>query len=352
MLISSCATPGPNDKIWGEVSQKVGPVEYVPLMKACDLLNMSYEWDALTKKHILYKNGSYLSFKTDDRNISVNGNVKTLPVPPRVVNGNLMLPKELATLQWWKKKEPLWRELKTWYPGSSFIIDKIVIDAGHGGKDQGAVGTYGVEEKTIVLSIAKKLQQKLDEMGIQTVMTRDDDRYLTLPERAWVANNSGADLFVSIHANSAPDRNVAGMEIYYVSEEVDDQERASQMVVDYSTNAEANPDLPNKISQDPTLWDMINTENRQESILLARAINTSLKRYPPIKNRGIKGAEFFVLKWTDKPAVLIETGFVTNREEVRQLANPAYQDRLAGLIAEGIIAYKAEYERTRGFTSK
>ncbi len=350
--MSSCATSVPQAKVWNEVSQKIGSVEYIPIMSLCDLLKMNYEWDALTKKHILYKSGSYLSFKTGDCYISINGNVRVLANPPQLVKGNLMLPRELAELQWWKKKENLWKEIKVFYPGSAFVIDKVVIDAGHGGKDFGAVGAYGLQEKKVALEIARKLREKLQAMGIQTVMTRESDVFLTLPERAWVANNSGADLFVSIHANSAPDHDVSGTEIYYISESVDDLERASQMVVEYGSTMDLNPDLPNKRSSDPTLWDIINTENRQESIELARAVNSSLKRYHSINNRGIKGAGFFVLKWTDKPGVLVETGFLTNRREAKQLADPTYQDHLAGLISEGIMAYKAEYERTRGFTSK
>lgn len=351
-VLSSCATT-PSPRAWNEVTQRIGPVEYVALMDACDLLKMNYEWDALTRKHILYKNSNYLSFMTDDRNISVNGNGRTLAAPPRVVNGILMLPRELAELPWWKKYEEVWKEVKTMYPGNAFIVDKVVIDAGHGGKDLGAPGLFGLKEKHLVLEIAKKLEQRLRSLGIDTVMTRTDDTFLTLPDRAWAANNSGADLFVSIHANSAPDSSVQGAEIYYLSETaVDDDERAHQMVLDYGNRIDLNPDLPNKRSGDATLWDIINTENRQESIELARAINSSLKRYSSIKNRGIKSAGFFVLKWTDKPAVLVETGFVTNRQEVRQLADPAYQDHLAGLIAEGIMSYKAEYERTRGFTTK
>ena len=351
LATSSCATPRPGSKVWSQVSQRIGPVEFVPVMKVCDLLNMNYEWDALTKKHILYKSGSYLSFKTGDRNVSINGNNKILAIAPRLINGNLLLPRELAELEWWKKKETVWREIKNFYPGHPFVVDKVVIDPGHGGRDTGAVGSHGVQEKDLVLQIARKLRDKLTAMGLETIMTRDDDRYLTLPERAWVANNSGADLFVSIHANYAADKDVSGTEIYYISEAVDDEERARQMAIEFGTTAELNPDLPNKLSTDPTLWDMINTENRQESIELARAINSSLKRYVSINHRGIKSAGFFVLKWTDKPAVLVETGFVSNRHESRLLANPSYQDQLTGLIAEGIMAYKAEYERTRGFTA-
>lgn len=351
VVVTSCATPGPRSKVWAEISQKIGAVEYVPIMKVCNLLKISYEWDALTQKHILYKSGSYLSFKTDDRYISINGEVRILSYPPKLVNGALMLPRELAELQWWKRKGTLWKEVRTLYPGSAFVIDKVVIDAGHGGKDLGAVGAYGLLEKKVNLEIAKKLREKLEFVGIKTVMTRNDDTYWTLPDRAWVANNSGADLFVSLHANSASDRDVSGTEIYYLSESVNDHERANQMVIEYGGTVDLNPDLPNKQSEDPTLWDIINTENRQESIELARAINSSLKRYHWINNRGIKNASFFVLKWTDKPGVLVETGFITNRREARQLADPTYQDHLAGLIAEGIMAYKTEYERTRGFTS-
>lgn len=348
---SSCATPGPRSKIWAQVSQKIGPAEYIPLHKACELLKMNYEWDALTQKHILYKSGSYLSFKANDPFVSVNGRIRRLSYPPRLFQGNLMLPRELAGMRWWRKAELSWPEVEGLNLDAAFLIDKVVIDAGHGGRDRGAVGSYGIIEKDVVLEIAKKLRQELEVLGIQVVMTREDDTFLTLPERAWIANNSGADLFISIHANSAPDRRVSGTEIYHLTEGIDDHERARHMVFDYARQVELNPDLPNGKTRDPTVWDMINTENRQESIELARAVHSSLKRHGSIKNRGIKNAEFFVLKWTDKPAILVETGFLTHRQEARRLISPSYQEHLASLIAEGLMAYKAEYERTKGFTA-
>lgn len=317
------------------LSRRIGQAEYVPLVNLCDIFKIAYEWDPLTGKHVLYKDGIYLSFKPGDSAVHVNGEARELPHPPLIVGGAILFPRELAELRWWERRESLWQEMKTLYPPATFVIDKVVIDPGHGGKDRGALGAYGVLEKKINLEIARRLEKKLNDLGIETVMTRRDDTYLTLPERAWSANNSGADLFISIHANSARDPGVSGTEIYYMSESADRSDMDPRVI-----------DRAN-----PLLSDLHSAENCRKSRELARSIDGSFKRFRRYDSRGVKGAEFFVLKWTDKPAVLIETGFVTNRAEARRLAEARYQDYLAGLIAEGILAYKAEYEQTRGFAS-
>lgn len=335
LLVASCATPRMRPEWFDGLSRRIGQAEYVPLVNLCDIFRIAYEWDPLTGKHILYKDGVYLSFRPGERVIHVDGESRELPHPPLLAGGALLFPRELAELRWWERRESLWQELKTLYPPATFVIDKVVIDPGHGGKDRGTGGAFGILEKRINLEIARRLAGKLNDLGIETILTREDDTYLTLPERAWRANSSGADLFVSIHANAARDPRVSGAEIFYVSEKSDRSEMDPRVI-----------DRAN-----PLLSDLHSAANCRKSRELARAIGASLERFRRYDYRGIKGAEFFVLKWTDKPAVLIETGFLSNRIEARRLADAAYQDYLAGRIAEGILAYKAEYEQTRGFAS-
>jgi len=233
-------------------------------------------------------------------------------------------------------------------PGQ-FQISKIVLDAGHGGKDQGA-SAYGIKEKHINLQIAKRIRDKLRANKIHVQMTRETDRYVSLQHRARVANRSNADLFISIHANASPSRNPYGFEVYYLSEALDDNARAVQILENASLQYDENVIFPNKNSKDPTVWDLVLTENRKESAELAKIMNKQVRISRLTLSRGVKTARFHVLKWTDKPSILVETGFITNFKESRKLANRKYQDKLATQITSAILEYKELYERTNGFT--
>ncbi|WP_235620716.1 N-acetylmuramoyl-L-alanine amidase [Halothece sp. PCC 7418] len=171
----------------------------------------------------------------------------------------------------------------------------VVLDPGHGGKDPGAVGIGGLQEKNVVLPISHHVRKTLERNGLQVKMTRWDDRFISLGGRTEMANRADADLFISIHANaismSRPDVN--GTETFYYA------------------NGRA----------------------------LAQAIQRSILSKINMRDRGVKKANFYVLRNSAMPAVLVEVGFVTGREDAPRLADPNFRQRMADAIADGILQY-------------
>jgi N-acetylmuramoyl-L-alanine amidase len=213
----------------------------------------------------------------------------------------------------------------------------LVIDPGHGGTDPGAVGPGGVQEKHVVLQVAKELRQiirrKLPQY--QVVMTREDDVYVTLTDRAKIANAHRADAFISIHANASESRKVRGIETWYLSFAVN-SERAQRIAA-----RENNMSTHQLSALERILRDLQETDRINQSALLAGMTQTSLVRHmgqhnSAVPNRGVDGAPFMVLLHTTMPSVLVEIGFVSNPKEAKQLRHPAYQKTLAQGIFAGI----------------
>ena len=246
------------------------------------------------------------------------------------------------------KKEVATKKLKAICP---YIIGKIVIDPGHGGKDPGALG-WGAREKDITLDISKRLKRHLEKNCIKAKLTRSIDHFISLWRRADIANKENADFFVSIHANAARAKSAKGFEVFYLSEAVDDNARAiaaaENAALKYEDSSFGNTKPSTNL--EATLWDITNSENRVESIELAKYITRSAQRSLSTKDRGVKAARFYVLKGARMPSVLIEVGFISNSQEATKLKSPTYRELVAKSIAEGISNYKREYEKTEGFT--
>jgi len=228
---------------------------------------------------------------------------------------------------------------------SVFSVRKIVLDAGHGGKDTGAIGVKGVLEKDVTLAIAEKLKRKLLAQGLQVEMIREKDYFLSLEERVGQSNRANACFLIGIHCNAAKNSQAKGVEIYYAS---DTEEAGEDPGIESASFLRAGNEAA---GGGRTVEDLIRIVNCQESYELARSISASLKRDLSIRIRGSKSGSYFLLKNSVIPAVLIELGFLSNPGEAEKMADPFEQDRLAGLVADGILAYKAEYEKTRGFTA-
>ena len=229
-------------------------------------------------------------------------------------------------------------------------LQKIMIDAGHGGQDYGAISPRGTREKEVALEVAHYVKQNLRRMGFEVEMTRRDDVFIPLSERAQKANSSSADLFVSIHANAAPTASLKGFEIYYLSEATDDAalavERAENSTRRFETGDPAGSDKALRT----ILWDLKETENRRQSLRAAEQVVDSVENAAVISGKRIRSANFYVLKWAECPAILVELGYLTNEEDEERLKDPEYQRRLADGIAEGLFRYKSEYENSDGFT--
>jgi N-acetylmuramoyl-L-alanine amidase len=171
----------------------------------------------------------------------------------------------------------------------------VLIDPGHGGKDPGAIGRGGIREKDVILPISQRIAEVLERNGVQVVMTRDSDYFVTLPGRVAMAERADADVFVSIHANSAGANRpeVSGLETYY-----------------YNTG-----------------------------LTLARIVHNQVLRSVNVRDRKVRKARFYVLRKSSMPSILVETGFLTGRDDAAKLKSSAYRNQMADAIAQGILQY-------------
>jgi N-acetylmuramoyl-L-alanine amidase len=226
----------------------------------------------------------------------------------------------------------------------------VVVDAGHGGHDPGAHGPDGTREKDVTLAIALALQQELrDHPGIRVILTRDDDTFVPLGGRTKLANDAGADLFVSIHANSAERSGAEGFETYFLSAAVTEDARRVARMENSAIRYENGAIDPTSLDDvNFILWDLAQNEYLRESSALAEAVQVELERRLPLKSRGVKQAPFYVLKGAYMPAILFETAFISNPREEELLNDSAFQNRLADGLAESLVAFLDRYGRKTG----
>ncbi len=219
-------------------------------------------------------------------------------------------------------------------------IKTIVIDAGHGGRDPGAVGPRGTKEKDINLDLAFRLAQLLhDKTDLQVILTRKDDEFIPLAERTQIANEKKADLFICIHCNSGLERDSRGFEIYFLSDRATDEEAEAVANIENSVI-----DLEPKSTADDKLkailWSLTLNEFVNDSSLLSSLIDNQVNEQEfSIVNRGVKQAGFFVLRGAKMPAVLVECAFVSNQREEKLLHKDSFCDKMTLAIYNGIMDY-------------
>ena len=225
-------------------------------------------------------------------------------------------------------------------------IKRVVVDAGHGGNDPGALGRTGLREKDVNLDIARRLTLLLKSEGVNVVMTRSSDRFIPLETRVQITNSSKADLFISIHSNANHTRSMNGFEVYYVASSLNDAKRALLAARSANLDLEGASFASRSVELKAILWDLIYAYDRAESIQLARHICKSVGNNMDVRVIGVKDARYEVLRGSRIPAVLIETGFVSNYKEERMLKNGYYRQKIAESIMAGISDYAQELEFT------
>lgn len=226
----------------------------------------------------------------------------------------------------------------------------VVIDAGHGGKDGGALGQHGTLEKNVVLSIAKKLEAIIQrEPGMRSIMVRSDDRFLNLHKRAEVAHKTDADLFISLHADAYEDNLTQGSSVFTLSETGATSEAARYLADRESATLVGGLNLRDQeMTLASILVDMSKNATMEASDKAAASLITALEKEFRIHNHAIQKANFAVLRSLDVPSVLIETGFISNPEEEERLLDPGHQKRLAKALFEGIRSYARKSAHTSG----
>jgi len=237
--------------------------------------------------------------------------------------------------------ETLRRERQKW------LIDAVVIDPGHGGHDPGSIGRRGTYEKDVTLAIAKRLKRILErEVGVKVYMTRSTDRFVPLKDRTKFANEKGAKLFISIHANANRNRRVHGVETYFLgpakTEEAREVARLENSAIRYEDDIHDYKDLSD---ENFILAALAQNSFNHESQDLAALIQRNLVRYTGLQDRGVRQAGYYVLIGAAMPNVLVETAFISNPREERLLKSPKFQEKVARAIANAVRVFKRRYEK-------
>jgi N-acetylmuramoyl-L-alanine amidase len=211
-------------------------------------------------------------------------------------------------------------------PASAAPFALVVIDPGHGGQDSGTIKT-GMVEKELTLDVARRVERLLQERGLATLLTRADDTYISLAGRVAAANDQPECVFVSIHFDEAGRSAAAGIETYYAARQTSLPERVASWL----------PFLQ-RASLEPA---------SVESQSLAAFIQEALVARTQAVNRGTRPEQFFVLTNVRHPAVLVEGGFLTNKDDVNKLANSDYREQIAAAISDGIVRYRETLQQRR-----
>jgi N-acetylmuramoyl-L-alanine amidase len=221
----------------------------------------------------------------------------------------------------------------------------VFIDAGHGGKDPGALGKAGTAEKNITLAAARELASQLRATGkVIPILARDDDRFLRLRQRIWLARQNQADLFISLHADSAQRSSARGISVFTLSDKASDKEAAALARQENSADLIGGPDLS---AEDPeaagALVRMFQRESMNQSARFAAVILQQIRDLPGGDKRGHRFAGFAVLKAPDMPSVLVEMGFLSNSKDEANLNKKSYREDLSKRLAKAILVYLNEY---------
>ena len=316
----------------------------ISLMDKAKEKGITLYWDSLAETGMLEKNGHQITFRKDEQIVVLDSVRISLTDAPELKNNKVYVSQKFMN-----DADILFQENNS----TMFKVGAILIDAGHGGKDPGALKTYKIngkdvtiQEKDINLKVAKLLGERLKTAypDKQIILTRDKDVFLTLQERTEIANNvkvkeNEAVLFISVHVNSSLNKTSSGYEVWYLSPGY------RRTVLDKSSTDDN--------SLFPILNSMLEEEYTTESIMIAKFIMDGLQSQigDQSKARGIKAEEWFVVKNSNMPSVLIELGFVSNEKEALLLNNDTYLKKAALGIYNGIAAFITHFERSKGFTS-
>ena len=313
----------------------------VPLQDICNRYHVTWQWDGVTQVVMMEYKGGISKALVGSSTVLIGKHQIILSAPLRRENSTIYVPEDFEA----KVLAPFGVPIKGLRQvESSSRVHVIIIDAGHGGKDRGTMDpSREMDEKKIVLDVAKRLRALLEGAGIKVIMTRDTDDFISLPERTIIASRERADLFISIHVNSNQDHAVSGFLVYYLDaigkREINEgQRKENERIFLRSLSANDSTTLQAVVT------DMMDTVKTAQSQKLAKSIVRQAREEPGVKVRGdgIRLCHFFVVRNTLIPAVLVETGFLSNRQEHNKLISPSYRQKMAETIARGVLDYANE----------
>jgi len=379
----------------------IDEIEYISLNDVKKIYNAKVHWYPVSGRVVLNLNGKKVEFFIETKKILVNGIQRKLDKPIKLIGDRVYLPISFLEGQIWQKitagrtswnwsKETLTftkrllpaviaKELPTKTTEISPIspvgvssislttvettlpiTEKkkkdslfIVIDPGHGGKDPGAVGRRGTKEKEINLLVAKELADILTEnYGYEVILTRKDDYFLSLYERAKIANHNSADLFLSIHCNASSSRRLNGFEVYFLSEEASDSE--AEAVALRENAVLALEDIPSWKQKEieKLLRSMETNAFLNQSSELAGLLVKYTENKTDIHKLRVRQGSFTVLRGARMPAILVEVGYLTHHNEETKLRSNKYRQQITKCLAEGVYLYFQKNNKSRRVEAK
>jgi N-acetylmuramoyl-L-alanine amidase len=362
LMLAHATAVSATSKAWSS------PDGYLPLTTLIDDMGVEVRWHPVIGRLDLIRAGGRLTLSTGTSLVtSASGRVDRLSSPVLHRLGALFLPLDAM--------RHLYRELslpgEIWsFAGESSArtvprltntaakpdpaydkpikkshgIDLVVLDAGHGGRDPGAVGYRGAFESVLVLDVTRRVEKRLRAAGVSVALTRTGNQTVSLEKRADIANGlvskGRKGIFVSIHANASLSSSRQGFETYFLSPIASSAEARSTAAIE---NGALAADLPQegKGAMEKIFSNLLVEEYRRESVELAEDVQKGLKniigRWSP--DRGVRKANFYVMRCIYMPAILVEAGFITNPAEAKLLATAEYRDRIADGIANGILEF-------------
>jgi N-acetylmuramoyl-L-alanine amidase len=353
--------------------------DLVPLADVVEQLELDYEFNTSTGILKVEKNGAALLFQLDTTEVNIpDGTVVFMKEKMQVSDALLLIPAGGIDLV---IRHIVKKPLKWGYEGGSFFtyqgqrpvterpqgertpdrgpsgyaVKTIIIDPGHGGQDPGGIGHNNIKEKDIVLKVGLELQRRLKKRlrGIDIIVTREDDTFISLEDRSRIANSTDPaknPIYVSIHANVSFSESTQGFESYFLTIEPVDEEAREVASMENSVLGFEIEDYNEYLKQ--IINRIVDIEYRRESMKLAQYIQSGIEGSVgnETTSRGVKSAFFYVLKAVKMPSVLIEIGFVTNSREAQNLLKPEYGSNIAKGIAQGIVEFTEVFSESEGFT--
>ncbi|MFZ2314394.1 MAG: N-acetylmuramoyl-L-alanine amidase [Gammaproteobacteria bacterium] len=294
-----------------------------------------------------------VNFLTDENRVVMQLDILSIShLPVKATQANLTTPSKLENdIQQTLKElsaQKIGRQRLEDNASKKIEIFTVVIDAGHGGKDSGALGSNGIKEKNVVLGIARKLADEINQQpGMRAVLTRSGDYFVPLRQRLRLARKGEGDLFVAIHADAYFNSRAIGASVYALSQHGATSEAARWLAqkdnyseldgVEFNSLQDRSPLLRS------VLIDLAQTATIRDSLRLGNKVLDALDNISTLHYKHVEQAPFMVLKSPDIPSILVETGFISNPREERRLADPRYQQRVARALLVGIQQYKDRY---------
>jgi len=345
---------------------------YISLYDIIRKFNIDNSFDIITQRGKLYRKSSVMVYQVGLSAVLVNGYLVTSREPVIRERGEVLLPVSIFS-----------PTLSAFFPGIELIsngdaftaknirepesgtdisappaihktskdrISFIIIDPGHGGKDPGAIGR-GVYEKNITLRVSRHVTRELQSHlpDIRVILTRNRDRFIELSKRTEIANKhltkNSNGIFVSIHVNASLSKKISGFETYFLSQNPTNEEARTTATLENNVIIMENKSSKGRYNDVEYLEAlMLTTQIQKESSLLAVSIQNSIdKKIHEFKSRGVKKADFFVLRGALMPAALVEIGYISNRKELLYLKKNPYQKKIAKGISDGIIRFIKKY---------